>query len=58
MKKTYEAPSIEKVEFQYRDQVVVASGISGTVCTQAWTGLGDGTVSGCKYETVVSDSGL
>ena len=26
MKKTYEAPSIEKIAFQYRDQVVVASG--------------------------------
>ena len=25
MKKVYEAPSVEKVEFQYRDQVVVAS---------------------------------
>ena len=26
MKKTYETPSIEKIAFQYRDQVVVASG--------------------------------
>lgn len=26
MKKTYETPSVEKVAFQYRDQVVVASG--------------------------------
>jgi hypothetical protein len=26
MKKTYEAPSIEVVKFQYRDQVVAASG--------------------------------
>lgn len=26
MKKTYEAPSVEKIEFQYRDQVVAASG--------------------------------
>lgn len=26
MKKVYEAPAVEKVEFQYRDQVVVASG--------------------------------
>lgn len=31
MKKTYEAPSVEKVAFQYRDQVVVAS---GGACTQ------------------------
>lgn len=34
MKKVYEVPSVEKVEFQYRDQVVVASGNYGqTVCT-------------------------
>ena len=26
MKKTYETPSIEVVKFQYRDQVVAASG--------------------------------
>ena len=26
MKKTYEAPTVERVEFKYRDQVVVASG--------------------------------
>lgn len=31
MKKTYVTPEIEKVSFQYRDQVVVASGGS---CTQ------------------------
>lgn len=27
MKKTYETPSVEKVAFQYRDQVVAASGV-------------------------------
>lgn len=26
MKKTYESPAVEKIAFQYRDQVVVASG--------------------------------
>ena len=26
MKKTYETPSVEVIEFKYRDQVVVASG--------------------------------
>ena len=31
MKKTYEAPNVEVVKFQYRDQVVVAS---GGACTQ------------------------
>ena len=30
MKKRYEKPTVEVVKFQYRDQVVVASGISGT----------------------------
>lgn len=25
MKKTYETPTVEKIAFQYRDQVVVAS---------------------------------
>ena len=32
MKKTYEAPAVEVVKFQYRDQVVVASN-SQTPCT-------------------------
>lgn len=31
MKKTYETPSVEVVKFQYRDQVVVASGGRCTV---------------------------
>lgn len=30
MKKTYEAPSVEKIAFKYRDQIVVASGIGGS----------------------------
>jgi len=42
MKKNYEAPIVEKIAFQYRDQVVVASGciVSGeyshasTVCSK------------------------
>lgn len=32
MKKTYETPSVEKIAFQYRDQVVAASGFGGS-CT-------------------------
>lgn len=32
MKKTYESPSVEKIAFQYRDQVVVASGNSSYIC--------------------------
>lgn len=38
MKKTYEAPSIEKIAFQYRDQVVVASG----TCPGQYINTGDG----------------
>lgn len=34
MKKTYESPSIEKVAFMYRDQVVAASGFNS--CTQTY----------------------
>lgn len=33
MKKTYETPSVEVVKFQYRDQVVVASGLYEGVCS-------------------------
>ena len=36
MKKTYEAPTAEKMEFNYRDQVVVASG----TCTDSWVNTG------------------
>lgn len=35
MKKTYETPSAEIVKFQYRDQVVVASG--SQECSYKWT---------------------
>ena len=36
-KKTYEAPEAEKMMFNYRDQVVVAS--SGT-CESVWVNIG------------------
>ena len=36
MKKTYETPTVEVVKFQYRDQVVAASG-----CTGVWKNVGD-----------------
>lgn len=57
MKKTYVTPEIERVAFQYRDQVV-ASSIPTTSCTQNWTGLSDNLTSGCTHTTVVSDSGF
>ena len=37
MKKTYEAPTAEKMEFNYRDQVVVASG----TCLNVWVNTGE-----------------
>jgi len=40
MKKTYETPAVEVVKFQYRDQVVVAS---GAVC-------------GIKYENIGTET--
>ena len=50
MKKTYETPSIEVVAFQYRDQVVVASGS----CEGKYENVGavDGS-SGCKEQIFV-----
>lgn len=55
MKKTYETPTAEKIEFRYRDQVVAS--IGGTSCTQNWFGFGDSSTSGCSHTVVVADSG-
>ena len=41
MKKAYETPSVEVVKFQYRDQVVAASG----TCVSVWVNIG---VSSCE----------
>lgn len=38
MKKAYETPSAEVVKFQYRDQVVAASGAS--TCNKVWINQG------------------
>lgn len=46
MKKAYETPSVEKVEFKYRDQVVVASGNSGS-CTYHFKNDAAGIDSSC-----------
>ena len=43
MKKTYETPNAEKIMFQYRDQVVAASG----KCTSKWENIGD---NGCPED--------
>ena len=47
MKKMYETPEVEVVKFQYRDQVVVASG----VCSVTNIRVGDECVSGNKDYT-------
>lgn len=45
MKKTYVTPEIEKVAFQYRDQVVVASNAGS--CTYHYSGNQAGVDSSC-----------
>lgn len=56
MKKSYVTPDVEKVAFQYRDQVVAASG--SIICGQEWTGYGSADVNGCRFTGVVQkDSG-
>ena len=45
MKKTYVTPEIEKVKFQYRDQVVVAS---GGACTQHYVNDRDLSNTNCN----------
>lgn len=49
MKKTYEAPSVEKVAFQYRDQVVVASG--NARCYVDWDGE-NSNANNCNTDNV------
>ena len=41
MKKIYEAPTVDKIAFNYRDQVVAASGVEGGSNTSANTGSGN-----------------
>lgn len=38
MKKSYETPTVEKISFRYRDQVVAASGVSPQVDDSISTG--------------------
>lgn len=45
MKKAYETPEVEVVKFQYRDQVVAASG----TCIGKWENSGP---AGCEDEPV------
>lgn len=45
MKKAYSTPEIEKINFQYRDQVVVAS--AGTKCPPRYTNIDNSGDSIC-----------
>lgn len=45
MKKFYETPSIELVKFQYRDQVVAASGS----CNKVWVNIGTQEEGHCAH---------
>ena len=49
MKKVYEAPTVEKIAFQYRDQVVVASGLQEGVQYK------DGDTGPCVFYGAGSD---
>ncbi len=48
MKKNYQAPMAEVVKFEYKDQVVAASG--GTGCKYVVTQTGD-TITSCDNPT-------
>lgn len=50
MKKVYETPEVEKIAFQYRDQVVVASGTISGSCTYDYYGENAGVNSSCLGE--------
>ena len=55
MKKTYETPNVEKIAFQYRDQVVVASGGELT-CSFHWTQ--ENGQDGCNGSVVNPKEGM
>ena len=54
MKKTYETPAVEKIAFQYRDQVVVASG--GHTCVIQWTN--NSGENNCRPTVVQNSQGV
>jgi len=49
MKKAYEAPTVEKIAFQYRDQVVAASG-THTNCELVWVNTSSVTGTECESD--------
>ena len=51
MKKTYVAPVAEKINFEYKDQVVATSG-----CTNQWINTGDSSCdSQDKYKSFLQN---
>ena len=56
MKKTYETPSVEKIAFRYKDQVVAAS-YPVNLCIQGWIKDSNENTSGCEYTVHKADSG-
>ena len=53
MKKMYETPEVEVVKFQYRDQVVAASG--GHQCIISWN---NAKIDGCSGTVVQVSQGV
>lgn len=49
MKKYYETPSVEKISFRYRDQVVVASGTQNGDGNTIGKWTNNPGTSGCKW---------
>lgn len=45
MKKEYTTPEVEKVEFNYREQVVASPG-----CEEQYVGTGNGTCNDLKFD--------
>lgn len=57
MKKDYQKPVVDKIEFCYRDQVVAASSIPSGRCITDWVGRKDYGEAGCSIEVLQAHSG-
>ena len=55
MKKSYETPSVEKIKFNYRDQVVAASGAGAVTGSGDVSGYNDELWDGCVSAGQVGD---
>lgn len=52
MKRQYTKPTVEKVEFNYREQVVAASG----GCVYKWSNITDSATTACDRDKVATNS--